>query len=73
MTAADDRIAAAVRETTAGVQRLNKQQARSQWGYIAKVTFDLLRAIAIDQSTLVPILERRFGHNCLAELEARRA
>lgn len=73
VTAADDRITAAVLETTKRVIRLTKQQARSQWGYIAKVTFDLLRAMAVDEHTLAPTLEKRFGHNCLAELEARRS
>lgn len=72
ITAADDRITAAVRETTARVKRLTKQQASSQWGYIAKVTFDLMEAMAVDAGALAPILEKRFGHNCLTELGARR-
>jgi hypothetical protein len=73
VTAADDRTTAAVRETTARVQRLTKQQARSQWSYIANVTFDLLRAMDVDERALAPSLEKRFGHNCLAELRARRS
>jgi hypothetical protein len=73
VSAADDGLAAAVRESTERVQRLTKQQARSQWGYIAKVTLGLLQAMDVRQSTLVPILEKRFGHSCLAELEARRS
>jgi hypothetical protein len=73
VTVADERITAAVRETTERVLRLTKQQARSQWGYIAKATFDLLRAMDVDESALVPVLEKRFGHNCLAKLQARRS
>lgn len=69
---ADDRTAAAVRETTTRVKRLSKQQARSQWAHIAKVTFGLLQAMGVDESALVTVLKRRFDHNCLAELEARR-
>lgn len=73
VTATDERMSTAVRNTTEQIKRLTKQQARSQWGYIGKATLGLLEAMGVDARGLVPVLEKRFGHSCLAELELRRS
>jgi hypothetical protein len=62
----------AVLDVTRRAERLKKQQARSQWGYVARVTLDLLQAMKIDSATIGMTLEKRFGNNCIAALEARR-
>lgn len=69
---ANETVKAAVAESTRRTERLTKQQARSQWGFIARVTFDLLKAMSVNLDELGPLLEKRFGHNCLAVLAARR-
>lgn len=62
----------AVLATTKRVERLKKQQARTQWGYMAGVTLDLLTAMRVDTDTLGATLEKRFGYNCIPALVARR-
>jgi hypothetical protein len=66
-------IASAVRDVTKRTERLKKQQARSQWGYLARVALDLLRSMEVDLAQLGARLEQRYGHSCLVVLEARRA
>jgi hypothetical protein len=66
-------VAAGVREVTKRTERLKKQQAKWQWGYVARVTLELLEAMKVDTSILGTTLEKRYGHNCLQVLEARRA
>lgn len=61
---------AAVFEVTRNTERLKKQQARSQWGYIARVTLNLLKAMKVDAS-ISTILTRNVGNDCTAALEAR--
>lgn len=69
---ANETVKAAVAEATRRTERLTKQQARSQWGFIARVTFELLQAMSVNLDELGPLLEKRFGHSCLTVLEARR-
>lgn len=63
---------AAVFDVTRQAGRLPKQQARSQWAYISRVTLDLLKAMKIDLAIIGNTLEKRIGNNCIATLEARR-
>lgn len=63
---------AVVLEVTRKAERLKKQQARSQWGYISRVTLDLLQALQMDLVAIGNTLEKRLGNNCIAALEARR-
>lgn len=70
---ATERIRAAVLAATSRVEKLKKQQARSQWGYVAAVTLDLLQAMDVDPAGLGPLLEKRFGYDCIPALQSRRA
>ncbi len=65
-------VANAVREVTKRTARLEKQQSKSQWGFIARVTLELLEGMGVDLNTLGQVLDRRYGHNCLPVLQARR-
>ncbi len=63
---------AGVLDVTRRAERLKKQQARSQWGYISRVALDLLQGMKVDLATIGNTLEKRVGNNCIAALEARR-
>jgi hypothetical protein len=62
----------AVLDVTQRAERLKKQQARSQWGYIARVTLAILQGLNADLEAIGQTWERRVGNNCIATLEARR-
>lgn len=67
---------AAVREgvvrLTRALPKLGKQQARSQWQFIAHVTLGLLDAMGVDFGTASQVSREQFGSDIVAKLVARR-
>lgn len=61
-------ISDAVREVTENRPPLEKQQSRTQWGYLARTTFELLDAMEIDEDELEKSLKQQFGFTCLPTL-----
>jgi hypothetical protein len=51
---------------------LGKQQARSQWQFIAHVTLGLLDAMGVDFGTASQVSREQFGSDIVAKLVARR-
>ena len=47
---------------------LTKQQSRTQWGYLARTTFELLEAMGIDLEELDIALKQQLGVTCLPTL-----
>jgi hypothetical protein len=63
-----EEIADAVREASKGRPPLEKQQSRTQWGYLARTIFELLEAMGIDQDKLDRQLKQELGSSCLPTL-----
>jgi len=61
-------IQEAVMVVTQALAPLEKQQSRTQWGYIARATFELLRAMDIDTDELGESLTKKLGFSCLPTL-----
>lgn len=58
----------AVRDATEARPPLEKQQSRTQWGYLARTTFELLAAMEIDEDELERNLKQALGFTCLPTL-----
>ncbi len=63
-----ERIGDAVLKATAQRPPLEKQQSRTQWGYLARTTFELLEAMGIDLDKLNLALKQKLGFSCLPTL-----
>ena len=61
-------FADAVKAATDARPPLEKQQSRTQWGYIARTTFELLEAMSVDLEGLNRNLKQQFGFTCLRTL-----
>ena len=59
-----DRVLAA----TKGRRPLEKQQSRSQWGYLARAILELLEAMEVDHDELDTRLKEALGFSCLNTL-----
>ena len=61
-------IGDAVRKATEQRAPLEKQQSRTQWGYLARTTFELLEAMGSDLEKLDRTLKQKLGFSCLPTL-----
>jgi hypothetical protein len=60
----------AIHAYSATRQPLDKQQSRSQWGYISRTVLELIDVMKVDIGALDVALRQRFGHSCLPALRA---
>ena len=58
-----------MRKTTASIQPLEKQQAKTQWIYLARAILSLLQGMGVDRSILSKQLTKQFEYDCLATLD----
>lgn len=60
------KLADAVRKASAVRPTLEKQQSRSQWGYIARTVRELLDAMGVDEGELDRKLKQKLSFSCLS-------
>ena len=61
-------VADAVKKASESRPPLDKQQSRSQWGYIARTVLELLEAMGVDQVDLERELKQKLAFSCLGTL-----
>lgn len=69
----DESLRPAVREVTASLQPPEKQQAKTQWIYLANAILALLTSMGADREVLSQRLKARFDYDCLGTLDVMAA
>lgn len=59
----------AVREATASIQPPEKQQAKTQWIYLARAILLLLQSMGVERSALSKLLTKQYDYDCLVTLD----
>ena len=69
----DKSVRSAVRDATTSIQPPEKQQAKTQWIYLAGAILTLLKSMGVDRTALSKQLTERFDYDCLATLDTMAA